>query len=77
MPVGTVVRAGDNTAETPFPDAVGNFRLQCVVGAVADLRMGLNPVFLHLAGYDIDNAAHSVRAIQHRGRTAKHFHPVG
>ena len=77
MPVGTVVRAGDNTAETPFPDAVGNFRLQCVVGAVADLCMGLNPVFLHLAGYDIDNAAHSVRAIQHRGRAAKHFHPVG
>ena len=77
MPVGTVVRAGDNAAETPFPNAVGNFRLQCIVGAVADLRMGLNPVFLHLAGYDIDNATHGVGTIQHRGRAAKHFHPVG
>lgn len=65
MPVGAVVRAGNDTVETPFSDAVGEFRLQCVVRAVTDLRIGLYAVFLHLTGHDIDDASHCIGAVQH------------
>ena len=75
--VGTVVRAGHHAAETPFPHAVGDFRLQGVVGTVSYLRIGFHPVLLHLAGDDVDNPAHCIGPIEDGGGTAQHFHPFG
>ena len=75
--VGTVVRAGHHAAETPFPHAVGDFRLQGIVGTVSYLRIGFHPVLLHLAGDDVDNPAHCIGPIEDGGGTAQHFHPFG
>ena len=63
--VRAVVRAADHTREPPFPDPVGQFGLQCVVGAVTDICVCIHAICLHLAGDDVDHAAHGVRPIEH------------
>ena len=75
MPVRAVVRAAGNACEASFLHAVGHFCLQGVVGTVPYVGMGLHSVFLHLAGNDIHNSSHCVRAVEHGGRASQHFHP--
>ena len=75
--VAAVVRAGDDAAEAFALQAVGHLGLQGVVGTVGGLYVGLRPLFLHLPGDDVDDAAHGVRAVEHRRRAAEHLHALG
>ena len=75
--VGPVVGAADDAREAARADAVGQFALQGVVGAVADHPFGSYPLVAHPAGDDVDYAAHGVRSVEHRCRAAQHLHAVG
>lgn len=77
VPVGAVVRAADHRREPSLADAVRRFRLQCVIGAVADVGISLHALLAHPAGDDVHHAAHRVRTVEHRCRAAQHFDPFG
>ena len=77
MAVGAVVRAGHRTGETSGPNLVRDLGFQRVVGAVTGMEVGFDPVFVYLARHDIDDAAHGVRAVQHRSGAAHDLDPVG
>ena len=75
--VGAVVRAADETRKLALPDAVGHLALQGVERAVSQVDVGLHPLLVHAAGDDVDDTAHGIRAIEHRGRSAQYLHPLG
>ena len=77
MAVGTVVRTAHHAGEAAGLDAVGEFGLQRVVGAVGGVERRFDSLLLHLAGDDVDDAAHGVGAVEHRCRTAQHFDALG
>ena len=75
--VGAVVGAGDRAGETARLHPVGGFGLKRVVGAVAGVEVGSDAVLPHLARDDVDDAAHRVGAVEHRGGAAHDLHPLG
>ena len=77
MSVGPVVGCGDNAAELAFADPVGGLRVHRPVSPDSGIHAGAHAVFLHLPGHDIDDSAHRVGAVKHRGRAAQHFYPFG
>ena len=77
MPVGTVIGTGYHARKPSLADTVGQFRFQDIIRTVTRMQMGVYPVFLHLPRHDVDHAAHSVRAVQHRSGAPQHFHPFG
>ena len=77
MPVGAVVRAGYRTRKTSCPNLIRNLGFERIVGAVTGMEVGFHPVLVHAARHDIDDAAHGVRAVQHRSGAAHDLDPVG
>ena len=75
--VGTVVGAGDDARETPLADAVREFGLQRVVGAVGGLQVSVHPFLALFARDDVDDASHRVGAVEHRSGTAQHLDALG
>ena len=75
--VGAVVGERRHAGEAAGLHAVRRFGLERVVGAVACADRGSYAVFAHLARYDVDDAAHGVRTVEHRGGAAHHFDAVG
>ena len=67
FPKETVGRA----AEPSAAHAVDGFCLHRAVRACAYVDVGFYTVFVHPAGDDVDDAAHGVRAVEHRGRSAQ------
>ena len=75
--VRAVVRAGHDAREAAFADAVGQFGLQGVPGAVAHVETGSHALLALPAGDDVDHPAHGVRAVEHRRWAAHHLDPLG
>ena len=77
MTVGAVVRAGHRAGEASGPNLVRDLGFDRVVGAVSGVEVGFDPVFVHPARHDVDDAAHGVRAVQYRSGAAHYLDPVG
>ena len=77
MAVRAVVRSCQRAAEAARLHAVRQLGLQRVVRTVARMQIGFHAVFGHLAGDDVDDAAHRVRAVEHRRRPPDHLDPFG
>ena len=73
--VRSVIRSAHHAREASLPHPVGGFCLQSVVRAIPCGHVCFHAVILHLAGHDVDHAAHCVRAIQHGSWPPQNFHP--
>ena len=75
--VGAVVGEGGRAAEASLAHAVDPLGLHRAVGACTQVDVRPYPVLVHLAGDDVDDAAHGVGAVEHGGRPAQHFDALG
>ncbi len=80
--VGTVVVGAralqrDDAPEASLAQTAGGVGLDGAVGAGAEVDVGPDAVAEHLAGDDVEDAAHGIGTVEHGGGTAQHLHALG
>ena len=81
MVVCSVILCCHGAAETPCTHLVRSLRLYGAIaaGTEADVRLHRRwgVIAANRARHDIQHAAHGIRTIEHRGRSAQYLHTVG
>ena len=75
--VRAVIRQVDGRGEASLAQTVRRFGLQCVVGAVSQLHVGLHAVVGHLPRDDVYHASHGVRTVEYGCGPAQYLDALG
>ena len=77
MAVAAVVRSRGDARKASRLHAVRSLGVQGIERAVTDVHIGVHGILPHLARHDVDDAAHRIRSVKHRGGAAHHLYPFG